>query len=283
MEAGNIVSIWPVLVTPLKGGIDKRSLVNLTRWLCGYPIGGLWVLGTGSEDHHLTLAQRIAVADTVCHVATKPVVLGSSFYSLTETFRFLAETAHLGKPYHWTPYHQLASERQLLTQFEKVRDRAQNPVWAYTSANWSQHVDPWKWKSLGAAGLKFSSRNETHIREALELDSDDFPVMTAVAAQTHRCRHLGSKRHTSSIASAVPELSLAAWNSSQGQETLNRLLSAFGPKRDNFVSAAEEKAILIHRGVIASDEVTPGYSSCTDEERAKVIGAYEAVSLETAA
>ena len=258
--------IWPVLITPLKDGeVDVRSLENLIKWLEEFPIGGFWALGTGSEDHHLTFEQRVVAANVVAEIATKPVVMGCSFYSLRETREFLREAPYAEyEAYHWTPYHRLMSVSQILRQFQELAEWER--VWAYTSANWSTHVPPVEWTGKGAMGLKFSSQRTSHLQEALALDSEDFPVMTAVATQTRICRLLGSKRHTSSIASALPELSCAAWESSEGQDRLSKVLKSFTAKRDNFVSAAEEKHILVKRGIIDSAEVTEGYRGLTPDE-----------------
>ena len=40
---------------------------KLVEYLCSKNIGGLWVLGTGSEDMNLSYKQRLEVAQTVAH------------------------------------------------------------------------------------------------------------------------------------------------------------------------------------------------------------------------
>jgi len=110
-----IKGVIPVLITPLdpNGDIDKKNLENLVLHLISKDIGGLWVLGTGSEDMNLTFSKRLEVAETVTNVNRNkvPILLGCSFFSFEETLKFIESTKHLKfNAYHYMPYHNLSQD-----------------------------------------------------------------------------------------------------------------------------------------------------------------------------
>jgi 4-hydroxy-tetrahydrodipicolinate synthase len=115
------------------------------------------------------------------------------------------------------------------------------------------------------------------VTKVARLQDDQFQVITAVASQFYPCLCLGSKAHTSSLASALPEPMIEIYNlfqagklkeALQAQYKLNDFLEAL-PKetrKDNFLMAAEEKYILSLRG-ICQEYTTSYYRDITDKEK----------------
>jgi len=276
----NVAGIVPVLQTPLKGGeIDERSLARHVNWLCTKDIGGLWVLGTGSEDMHLDLKRRIKVAEVACHAnkGRKPLFLGCSFYSLFDTESFIDKTSDLEfDAYHWMPYHPLLGWERVRLTYEYLAKTI--PVWAYSSANWSRSMAPdfvRQLKDCGVKGIKFSSQRTSDLQKVIGLQ--DFQVITAVATQFLVCLQMGAKGSTTSLAGVYPDLFIALhkafkqghiWDAAQYQQTIWDVSASFSyAKKDNFLSAAEEKAMLCKLGIYETPEMTIPYRGLTREER----------------
>jgi 4-hydroxy-tetrahydrodipicolinate synthase len=78
--------IVPVVSTPLTAeeDIDVPALKGLIEFLNTKNIGGLWVLGTGSEDMNLSFAKRIKVAQAACdaNAGKTPLLLGTGFFAI---------------------------------------------------------------------------------------------------------------------------------------------------------------------------------------------------------
>lgn len=281
--------IVPVLVTPLSAEerIDIPALERLVEFLVGLDIGGLWVLGTGSEDMNLSWDKRLIVARTATEVnaGRVPLILGAAFYALEDIRRFMAETADLqADAYHVMPYHPLLGFDRIDWFYRHLADEAPKPMWMYTSANWSRPFPPEFAARLkgypNLAGIKYSTRDAVNVFKVAGLADDDFQVITAVASQCFGCLGLGSRAHTSSLASALPEplirihaLFLAGRieEAREVQRRLNDFLSRWPSrlKQNNFLQAAEEKAILRGRGV-CREYVTSYYLQASEEERAEL-------------
>ena len=269
IETRAIEGIVPVLLTPFDkdGNIDETAQVKLLEFLCGQDIGGLWVLGTGSEDMNLSYKKRLQAARIVCETVAGqvPVVLGAGFFALEDTLDFMADTADLEfDAYHVMPYHPLYSLDRLEWHYRHVADRAAKPVWMYTSANWCRMVPPEFVSRMkdhpNIAGMKYSSSNTLHNTKVIAMAEPGFQIITAVIKQLYPCLCLGSKAHTSSIGSAIPEPLIDIYNEFKAgrhdqalakQRRLNDFMDALptGTGKDNFIKAADEKSILKLRGI----------------------------------
>lgn len=284
-----VKGVVPVLVTPLtsSGDIDGPGLRRLVEFLVSQPIGGLWVLGTGSEDMNLTFGKRLEAARIVTetNAGRVPLVLGAAFFALDETLAFMRETSGLEyDAHHLMPYHPLLSFKQIEWLYRTVADSSPRPLWMYSSANWCKPLTPAVVARLkdhpNIAGVKFSTRDTVAIFQVAALAGEGFQVITAVASQFYGCLALGSAGHTSSFASCLPEpmirihqlfLEGRLAEAREAQHRLNRLLEAFsrGTKEDNFLQAAEEKYVLSLRGICG--EHTSSYYRCmTPEEKARL-------------
>jgi 4-hydroxy-tetrahydrodipicolinate synthase len=135
--------VIPVLTTPINkdGSIDIEGLQRLVEFLVSKKIGGLWVLGTGSEDMNLTFKKRLEVAKVVSetNAGRVPIVLGAGFFALEEILEFISGTYMLDvDAYHVMPYHPLLSLDRLDWFYRHIADNCPKPLWMYSSGNWCQ-------------------------------------------------------------------------------------------------------------------------------------------------
>ena len=215
IQTRSICGIVPVVITPFTSTeeIDVTALEKLTEFLIGQEIGGLWVLGTGSEDMNLTYAKRLQVARVVTEVNDNkvPLVLGAGFFAMEDIRNFMRETRDLKfDAYHVMPYHTLLSLERLEWFYRALADEASKPLWMYTSGNWSTQLPPDFIEKLkehpNIAGVKYSNTNAVLASRVIALSSENFQVITAVAAQLYPSLCMGSKAHTSSLGSCLPEV-----------------------------------------------------------------------------
>ena len=289
IEVRTIEGIVPVLLTPFdaNGGIDADSQVRLTEHLVNLDIGGLWVLGTGSEDMNLTYDKRLEVARLVTSTVKGrvPIVLGAGFFALEDTISFMRDTAELEfDAYHVMPYHPLYSLDRLEWHYRYVADNAPKPVMMYTSGNWCRNIPPEFPVRLrdhpNIAGIKFSSSNAVHNTKVIAMHEPGFQVITAVIAQLFPCLCLGTKAHTSSTASALPEPLIEIYQlfkaghhnqALAAQHRFNEFMSRIpkGPGQDNFLKAAEEKYILKLRG-LCQEYTSSYYRNVNEDEKQQI-------------
>lgn len=293
-----VEGIVPVLVTPFSddGQVDADGLKCVLKFLGGYDIAAIWALGTGSEDMNLTMDERLQVAEIVTKNAPSgvDVILGAGFFALKDTLTFLEETKSLPvSSYHYMPYHNLLSADRLEWIYNTIADAASKPMWMYTSANWSPSLPHATIASLSKhdniCGIKYSTRLTTDMAKVIAMQSESFYVITAVAAQLLCCLQMGSPAHTSSLGSAAPELLLDVYkhfkaNDLDGAKAAQKRLDTFFAgmpttlKKDNFLSAAEEKYILSLRGV-CGPQVSNYYRAASEEEQLKIRATIEGLGL----
>jgi len=284
-----IQGIVPVVSTPFTSNedIDTEGLKRLIEFLIDKKIGGLWVLGTGSEDMNLSFKKRVQVAQAACeaNAGKKPLILGTGFFALEDIITFIRETAEMEfDAYHVMPYHPLLSLERLDWFYSYIADNSPKPLWMYTSGNWSRPIPPKFVENLKSypniAGIKFSTKDMVAMTEVLSFADADFQVITAIAAQLYSCLCIGSKAHTSSLGSCLPEVLIKIYEffkngkyneAKQEQLILNNFLKDFstGAKKNNFIMAAEEKYILSLRGICKSN--TSSYYRDLSENEKKVV------------
>jgi len=284
-----IHGVVPVVSTPFTSNedIDTEGLNRLIEFLIDKNIAGLWVLGTGSEDMNLSFAKRIQAAQTACeaNAGKKPLILGTGFFAMEDIITFIRETAELEfDAYHVMPYHPLLSLERLDWFYRHIADHCSKPLWMYTSGNWSRPITPQFILNLkthpNIAGIKFSSKDMVAMTEVISFADTNFQVITAIAAQLYSCLRIGSKAHTSSLGSCLPEVLIniyelfknGKYNKTQKEQfALNKFLKEFstGAKKDNFLMAAEEKYILSLRG-ICKNYTSSYYRDLNDQEKIKI-------------
>jgi 4-hydroxy-tetrahydrodipicolinate synthase len=285
IKTRRLEGIVPVLLTPLTKDekIDSIGLKKLLNYLMEKKIGGIWALGTGSEDMNLTFEKRLQIAQMVCEsVANKmPVILGAGFFAMEDILNFIKETEHLEfDAYHVMPYHPLLSLDRLEWFYNRIADKCLKPLWMYTSGNWSRSITPRFVENLkqhpNIAGIKFSNKDAVALTKVINLADDSFQVITAVAAQLFACMSIGSKAHTSSLGSCLPDVLIDIYDTFQKgkieealekQNKLNKFLEELtkNTKMDNFLQAADEKYILKLKG-ICDEYVTSYYRKINKKE-----------------
>ena len=281
--------VVPVVSTPLTAeeDIDVPALERLIEFLNTKNIGGLWVLGTGSEDMNLSFAKRIKVAQTACEAngGKTPLLLGAGFFAMEDIFTFMEETRELEfDAYHVMPYNPKLSLDRLDWFYRHIAENCPKPLWMYTSGNWSKPVTPSFVANLKPhpkiAGIKFSNRDTVAVTEVAGLADKEFQVITAVASQLYACLSLGSKAHTSSLSCCLPEPMIEIYElydkgkyegSLAAQRRLNIFLQELSrnTKKDNFLQAADEKYILKLRG-ICNEYVTSYYRQVDEVEKERI-------------
>lgn len=285
----DIKGILPVVVTPMtsEGEIDEEGLVRLLNFLVEQRIGGLWVLGTGSEDMNLSFKKRLEIAKIATETVANrvPVILGAAFFAMEDIFAFIKETGTLrADAYHVMPYHPLLSPDRIEWFYTEIAENIHKPLWMYTSANWSIQLSLEiiaKLKSHpNIGGIKYSTSNAVDALRVISLADSEFQVITAVAGQTYQCLCMGSKSHTSSLASCLPEVLItiyelfSAGNHKEALQEQIRLLNFLdelpkGAKKDNFLMSAEEKYILSLRG-ICQEHTSSYYRALSKEEKYRI-------------
>lgn len=293
-----VEGVIPVLVTPItaEGEIDEPGLVRLVEFLIERGVGGLWVLGTNSEDMNLSFKKRLVVAEIVTRTVAGrvPVLLGCSFYALEDSLDFIDATSHLeADAYHFMPYHPLYSLDRLEWHYRAIADHAPKPLWGYSSANWCRPVPPEFYERIkdhpNIAGVKFSSNNTVHCTKAISLAEPGFQVITAVVACFHSNLALGVQGTTTSLACAVPEAIIDQYKafragnideSLEMQRRLNGFQDALPStlKTDNFIPGAAEKYILSLRG-ICGPHLTSYYRDANEAEQAQIREALETFDM----
>jgi 4-hydroxy-tetrahydrodipicolinate synthase len=275
IKTRSVRGIVPVVSTPLTAeeDIDVPALKGLIEFLNTKNIGGLWVLGTGSEDMNLSFAKRIKVAQAACeaNAGKTPLLLGAGFFAMEDIANFIQEAKDLEfDAYHVMPYNPRLSLERLDWFYRHIADNCPRPLWMYTSGNWSKPV----------TGIKFSNRDTVAVTEVAGLADDEFQVITAVASQLFACLSLGSKAHTSSLSCCLPEPMIEIYElyvkgKNEGSLAAQRRLNIFlqelskNTKKDNFLQAADEKYILKLRG-ICNEYVTSYYRQVDEGEKEKI-------------
>lgn len=292
MYLRQIEGVVPVVQTPLLKNekFDAQGQTKLIEFLNSKPVGGFWCLGTGSEDMNLSFERRLQVAKVLCRAnnGVTPIVMGCGFFCLDETLDFIEATQDLDfDAYHYMPYHPLLSMDRIAWVYKRIADFSRKPLFMYTSANWAQPISS-KFVSemLGyknICGIKFSSSNTVEQLKVLDMQTPDFQVITAVANQFFAALAMGSKAGTTSMAGALPEPLIEMYEAYQNgeidkarnmqinfQKFSSRLPT--GSKRDNFLTAAEEKYILSLRG-ICNPYTTNYYRDLDELEQKQVVEA----------
>jgi 4-hydroxy-tetrahydrodipicolinate synthase len=289
-----LIGVIPVLTTPIHqdGSIDRESLIGLVNFLVTLDIGGLWVLGTGSEDMNLPFDKRLEIARIACeaNAGRKPLILGSGFFALEDILSIMEKTMEFqADAYHVMPYHPLLSIDRLLWFYDHIATCSPKPLWMYTSANWAPPVTPELIARLkphgNITGIKFSTRDALDMYKVLNLAAEVFQVITAVATQFLACLYMGSKAHTSSLGSVIPEALIKIYTyfvagrhveAKAAQENLNRFLGKIpkGLHKDNFLEAAQEKYLLSLRG-LTKVYTTSYYRDVNKEEKESIRRAME--------
>lgn len=260
----------PVLITPFTKSkeIDLMGLTNLLNYYHSKKIiKRLWVLGTGAEDIELTFNEKTRILKTCVEFKDHyfDILAGCSFNSFKDTEAFIDITNKYDlSGIHYLPNNKLISLDLLEKIYKKIARISNNPLYAYTSANWGRTIPPEfinKLKKIkNIRGIKFSTSNIVHTELALSLADNSFEVIPAVIKQLLPSLTLGCKSFTTVEASIFLDeimniVSLFNQNNllaaREMQRNLNNLImeSTFTPTKHNFLRTAEIKSILEYRNI----------------------------------
>lgn len=278
--------VIPVLLTPLDADfkVDKSSLKTLCDYYSNKGVSGLWVLGTGGEDMCLSYQERLTVAEIVSECVPNNIkkIIGCSFFSPSESRRFLRDTRDFNfHAYHAMPYHPKVSLHNILDWYKLLADNASKPLWGYTSGNWAQHMGPDFIEKLikiqNIEGVKYSSSNMVDVQSVINLQNENFQVITAVVKTFYACLALGVKAATTVEASVFYDQILQIYqhfiqgnleSAKRSQDYLNNVLLKYpsSAAKDNFLRVSELKYMLSLRD-ICKEHVSEFYRPLTAEEK----------------
>jgi dihydrodipicolinate synthase/N-acetylneuraminate lyase len=293
-ECRELKGVIPVVQTPVHedGSIDIGGCERLIDFLIGRKVGGLWVLGTGSEDMNLSFEKRLTVARTMtkANAGRLPLILGAGFFCMDDTLAFIDATKDLEfDAYHVMPYHPVMGLDGVEKFYRDIAEYSPKPLWMYLSGNWCRYYPPEFVRRLkphsNIAGIKFSSSRTTDQINVIGMAEPGFQVITAVATQFIMVLSVGVAGSTTSLAGAIPEPLQEIYDlftagkqkeALAAQHKFNAFQSRF-PKRArewNFLTGAHEKYILSLRGV-CKPCMTSYYTPLNEEEQAQMRAALE--------
>lgn len=263
---GRLRGVMPVLVSPMHedGSPDRAGYARLLDYLLDHQLAGLWVLGSGGENFHMSYAHRLDATRIVAEYAGRRTTLlvGCGDPVLSETYRLFDDTAHLPID----GYHLLPTDRKLSAGFtidycSMIADRAPKPLWLYSNPARALLFTPESVKPLAQhpniAGMKVGGYELQNIIPLAMLNSGRFQVLGAGGGNHLVYLALGVRCCTMSTASSFPRQHVEVqtlWEQGRLDEArekafaLNRLLRQF-PPRQNTETSAEEKAVLELLGI----------------------------------
>ncbi len=278
--------VVPVLLAPLTEARepDPEGIRRLVDFLVEAGVGGLWALGSASEDVNLSLAHRLTIAreTAATNRGRVPLILGTGITAMDDILGFFDSVAELElSGIHLLPYDIKMGESRMIHFFTSMAEHAPVPLWLYHNpkrgrlitdsviAEVKQHPN--------ISGIKVGGYSLTEMTSAMMHRSEEFEVIGAGSGQFFTMLSLGAEAHTTSEASAIPEPFVELYRifmrgdieeARRRQFELIRLSRLF-PRTDNGEYAAEEKYILSLRG-ICGDQVNPLYRRLDENEKLRL-------------
>jgi len=259
-------------------------------------VGGLWVLGSASEDINLSLAHRIEVVKATAEASAGriPLIVGSGLTSIDDILHYMDRISGFELDgIHVLPYDTKIGEGRLIHLISTLADKSPFPIWMYHNPKRGRAITEVAISELkdhsNVGGVKMGGYSLSELTWALMHRSDTFDVLGAGGGQMFQMLALGAEAHTTSEASAFPELFVDLYNTfisgdwpaaRAKQFRLIRLSRSF-PRTDNGEYAAEEKYILSLRGICA-DHVNPAYRRLNETEKAQMRRALQDFGFEWA-
>ena len=277
-----IQGIIPVLVSPMHedGSPDHEGYRNLLRHLYRHPIGGLWMLGSASEDFLMSEAHRLEVTRLVSkHLdGRSPVIVGAGHPVLEATYRFFDDTADM----KIAAYHLLPPDRKMKPSLAyrycaMVADRAPKPIWLYSNEKRALKIPVEVVRDLvdhpNVAGIKAAGYDLADIVPFCMMNGEQFQAIGSGGGHLPVFLALGAEAHTASSACSFPGAYCAVyelWQQGRLDEArqrafaISRLIREL-PHPDNTEFCAEEKMVLELLG-ICRRHVHPPFRPCNEQE-----------------
>ncbi|MCB1959389.1 MAG: dihydrodipicolinate synthase family protein [Rhodocyclaceae bacterium] len=286
MGAKLLKGIVPVVVVPMHPGgePDIEGTHRLVNFLVDSGVGGMWVLGSASEDVNMSVKQRLAVARATAeaNAGRVPLIVGSGLTSIGDILDYADQLSDLSfHGLHVLPYDVKMGDARLIHLIETLADRLPWPVWMYHNPKrgraFTDDIIGKVKAHPNVGGIKIGGYNLSELTRTIMHRTEDFDVIGAGGGQLFQMLALGAQAHTTSEASVFPERFIALMAAfEQGridearemQFDLIRLSKAI-PRTENGEYCAEEKFMLSLRG-ICGEAVNPLYRTLNDEEKRKI-------------
>ena len=263
------------------GAPDEDGYARLLDFMLSYPICGIWMLGSASEDFLMSYEHRLQTVRTVTrHLSENShLIVGCADPVLSEVRRFFDDTDDLAiDGYHLLPPDRKMSEAMTIRYCTMIADRAPKSLWLYNNEKRALHFSVGAVRELAThpniVGIKVGGYDLSTIIPVTMMATDDFQVIGSGGSHLLVFLALGSTCHTVSPACCFPAAYceiFSLWQGGQLDEArdkafaISRILKAL-PHPDNTEFSAEEKIVLEIFG-ICKRHVHPPFRSCTDEEK----------------
>jgi dihydrodipicolinate synthase/N-acetylneuraminate lyase len=284
--------IIPVLLTPMmqNGKIDEKGKESLLGFILKHNIGGLWVMGSASEDNHIKRDEKIKdIKKTASFVDGRvSIIAGTGMTNINDIIQFIDELGDIKLAgIHVLFCDTELGEKRTISEIARLADKSFYPIWLYHN--------PWRGRLIttniiaelrdhpNIHGMKVGGTNILSMIKALLQQTPDFQVIGATGSLFLTMMMLGTSAHTSSDASVFPEEFVKLHKLFvdgkfiEARELQLKLIKFSNsipsqPDADNGEKAAEEKFILSLRG-ICSEYLNPAYRMLTDTEKQIIIKA----------
>jgi 4-hydroxy-tetrahydrodipicolinate synthase len=278
--------VIPIMVVPMQpdGNPDVEGIHRLIDFLVDAGVGGLWVLGSASEDINMSVKQRLVVArETVAANRGRiPLVVGTGLTSIGDILDYVEQLSDLDMHgIHVLPYDLKMGDTRLIHLIHTLADRFPCPLWMYHNPKRGRPITDNIIREVkdhpNVGGIKIGGYNLSEMTQTLMYRSSNFDVVGAGGSQLFQMLSLGAQAHTTSEASVYPERFINIVNTfkagrleeaRQLQFDMIQMTKTF-PRTDNGEHCAEEKYMLSLRG-ICGEAVNPLYRTLNDGEKRRL-------------
>lgn len=279
--------IIPVTMSPIHkdGSIDIEGYHKMLDFMLGYPVGGFWILGSASEDFLIPYDQRVEITRVMSEYVDGrvPIIVGSAFLSIYDTFSFFDDTAGMKiSGYHHLPSDKKMEARLATRHLTMVADRCPKPLWLYNNETKALKIPLETIRDLSShpnvAGIKVAGSDLKYIVSICKMQSDEFQVLGSGGDYIIPFLALGVTAHTVSPACMFPAHFCEIYDLWQEGKTeqarekafhLGNILHSMWTPRKNTEYSTEEKLVLEILG-ICKRYVYPPWEECGDEEKEKI-------------
>jgi len=207
--------IWSPMPTPFrKGGeIDETRLQELTDYLVGEGVDGLFPLGTTGEFALLNRAERKRVVEVVvdCANSRVPVLAGVSDPSPRNAASFAKDAADVGADgvVATPPYYYRVDENSMYTHFKMIHDSITLPLVLYNIPEWTHNFVPPSVVSRLAdeqivVGMKYTEYNMLNLIRFIKAVGNRIAVFTGSDAMAYACLEAGGSGAVISVSNILP-------------------------------------------------------------------------------
>lgn len=271
----------PVLLTPMLKNheIDHDSLNKLINYLKHYKVGGLWALGSASEEINIGFNKKIEVAKSINKFNKNiKIIIGTGCVSIDDHYRFIDQIDHCDfHGIHVLPYDLKMGMSRVINLFTKVAEKSPWPVWMYHNPKRGRPFEIETIKILSQhkniRGIKVGGYDLTMLTKCFNLKNKSFDVIGSGSGQLYSCLCLGAEAHTTSEGCVYPKLFqniIKYFNRGQVKKSLilqNKwnAINLKVPRNSNGEHCAEEKYFLSKLN-ICKKYVNANYEHSTKSE-----------------